>query len=83
LKAHWYPDDQRRSVEPGLNALHHAAFFSSRCRSSATRLTSPSVLIRNLERILLHVHPLHEELDDSRLLGREQLVPGVPSAAVP
>ena len=27
------------------------------------------------ERILVHIGPLNEELDHSRLLGREQLVP--------
>jgi hypothetical protein len=29
----------------------------------------------HLRRILLHVDPFDEELDDSRLLGREQLLP--------
>jgi hypothetical protein len=29
----------------------------------------------HLERALLHVHPLHKELDDARLLGGEQLAP--------
>jgi hypothetical protein len=32
----------------------------------------------NLKRILLHVDPLDEELDDPRLLGGEQLVPNPP-----
>jgi hypothetical protein len=29
----------------------------------------------HLERLLLNIHPLDEQLDDARLLGREQLVP--------
>ena len=29
----------------------------------------------HLERVLLHVDPLDQQLDDPRLLGREQLVP--------
>jgi hypothetical protein len=29
----------------------------------------------HLDRVLLDIHPLDEELDDARLLGGEQLVP--------
>jgi hypothetical protein len=41
LEAHGNADDERRPVEPGLNAPRHAAFLSPCCRSSATRLASP------------------------------------------
>jgi hypothetical protein len=48
LEPHRNPDDQRRAVEPGLDAAHHAALAagSSPCRSSPTRLASPSALTR-------------------------------------
>jgi hypothetical protein len=46
LEPHGDPHDQRRALEPGLDAAHHAAFLSLCCRSSPTKLTSPSALIR-------------------------------------
>jgi len=44
-------------------------------RMGMHRLTSPLGPDANLKRVLLHVHPLDEELDDAHLLGGEQLVP--------
>jgi hypothetical protein len=62
LEPHPDADDERAAVEPGLNAAHHAAFLSSCCRSSPTRLARPSALIRTRARSPAR-RPFDEELE--------------------
>src|SRR5918996_824176 len=59
LEAHRNPHDERGAVEPYLAALDHAAILSLCCRSSPTRLASPSALIRTSSAFLQQVDPLH------------------------
>jgi hypothetical protein len=47
-------------------------FVLPQLADQARKALGPDV---HLKRILLHVDPLDQELDDPRLLGREQLVP--------
>jgi hypothetical protein len=56
------------------STLLHTALLSTCGRSSPTRLARPSALIRTSRGVLLQIHPLHQELDDARLLRREQLL---------
>jgi hypothetical protein len=74
-QTHWDPHDERGTVEPCLGALNHAAILSPCCRYLASQACQALDPYPHLDRFLLHVDPLNEQLDDARLLGGEQLSP--------
>jgi hypothetical protein len=69
------------SVEPsclGPGSCRHPLALLPQLANQAREILGPDA---HLERVLLHVDPLDEELNDARLLGREQLVPDLAKSA--